>query len=80
MSAKEWLAGFAKMLGVDAPTAEEMRDLLALAGDAAHASERMAAPVACWLVARAGIAPAEARKRLTEWKARGEETGESGKL
>ncbi|NOT56043.1 MAG: hypothetical protein HOP18_15705 [Deltaproteobacteria bacterium] len=46
-SAKEWVAGFAMLLGVEAPTAEEMRDLLALAGDAAHASERMAAPVAC---------------------------------
>lgn len=75
MSAKEWLAGFAQVLGVDAPTAEEMRDLLALAGDAAHASERMAAPVACWLAARAGIAPAEARKRLAEWKASGEGIG-----
>jgi hypothetical protein len=69
MSAKEWLAGFATLLGVEAPTAEEIRDLLALAGDAAHASERIAAPVACWLVARAGLSPGEARKRLEEWKA-----------
>jgi hypothetical protein len=71
MSAKEWLAGFAVLLGVGAPTAEEIRDLLALAGDAAHASERIAAPVACWLVARAGLSPGEARKRLEEWKASG---------
>ena len=69
MSAKEWLAGFATALGVEAPTAEEIRDLLALAGDAAHASERIAAPVACWLVARAGLSPGEARRRLEEWKA-----------
>lgn len=79
MSAKEWLAGFATLLGVEAPTHEEMRDLLALAGDAAHASERMAAPVACWLVARAGIAPGEARRRLEAWKASGEGSGEAEK-
>ena len=71
MSAKEWLAGFAALLGVDAPTSEEIRNLLALAGDAAHASERIAAPVACWLVARAGLSPSEARKRLEEGKAKG---------
>jgi uncharacterized protein DUF6457 len=71
MSAKEWLTGFATLLGVESPTAEEIRDLLALAGDAAHASERIAAPVACWLVARAGLSPGEARKRLEEWKGRG---------
>jgi hypothetical protein len=78
MSAKEWLAGFSTLLGVEAPTAEEIRDLLALAGDAAHASERMAAPVACWLVARAGLSPREARRRLEEWKASGEGIGGSG--
>lgn len=76
MSAKEWLAGFATLLGVEAPTAEEIRDLLALAGDAAHASERIAAPVACWLVARAGLSPGEARKRLEEWIANEKGIGE----
>jgi len=76
MSAKEWLTGFATLLGVEAPTAEEIRDLLALAGDAAHASERIAAPVACWLVARAGLSPGEARKRLEEWKANEKGVGE----
>jgi acyl-coenzyme A thioesterase PaaI-like protein len=35
----------------------------ALAGVAAHASERKAAPVACWLAARAGVEPAVARER-----------------
>lgn len=79
MTAKEWLAGFATLLGVEAPTAEEMRDILALAGDAAHASERMAAPMACWMIARAGIAPSEARRRLAEWQASGEGTGEAEK-
>jgi hypothetical protein len=79
MTAKEWLAGFATLLGVEAPTVEEMRDILALAGDAAHASERIAAPMACWMVARAGISPREARRRLAEWQASGEGTGEAEK-
>lgn len=62
----EWLERYAAALGVDPPSAEELNDLLALAGVVAHASERTAAPVSCWLAARAGLAPAEARKRASE--------------
>jgi hypothetical protein len=68
MTAKEWVAGFAALLGVDPPTDEEVTDLLRLAGEAAHASERTAAPVACWLVARAGLSPAEALELLEKWQ------------
>jgi hypothetical protein len=57
-----WLAAFAEQLGIDAPSEAEVDALLALAGTAAHASERTAAPVACWLAARAGITPSEARE------------------
>jgi len=71
MTAKEWLAGFASRLGVVAPTDEEVSDLLRLAGEAAHASERTAAPVACWLIARAGLSPAEALEVLESWKKQG---------
>jgi len=60
MTDKEWIALFAAQLGVEPPTAAETEDLLALAAVAAHASERTAAPVACWLVARAGTAPRDA--------------------
>ncbi len=56
----DWTAGLASALGVPPPTPEELADLLELAGVAAHASERWAAPLSCWLVARAGMAPAEA--------------------
>lgn len=73
MSAPEWLERYAAELGIPAPTAEETNDLLALAGVAAHASERTAAPVSCWLAARAGIPPGRAvelarqlAERLTE--------------
>jgi hypothetical protein len=54
----EWIAAFAAELGVEPPSADEVERILALAGVAAHASERTAAPVACWLAARAG-APLE---------------------
>jgi Domain of unknown function (DUF6457) len=57
-----WIAGFAAQIGVEAPSAELIDELLALAGDAAHASERIAAPIACYLVGRAGIDPATARR------------------
>jgi Domain of unknown function (DUF6457) len=62
MNATEWLEGFAAELGVDAPSEDELGALLALAAEAAHSSERIAAPVACWLAARAGKSPAEARE------------------
>jgi len=54
MTADEWLRIFADQLGAAAPAQEEMDEILRLAGIAAHASERIAAPIACWLVARAG--------------------------
>ena len=59
-AAGDWIATFAEKLGTDPPTEEEFEALLALAGVAAHSSERIAAPVACWVSARAGIAPARA--------------------
>jgi hypothetical protein len=58
--ATRWLTEFASRLGVPTPSAEEFDDLLALAAVAAHASHRTAAPVACWLAAKAGMAPGEA--------------------
>lgn len=58
--ATQWLGAFARELGVAAPSDEQVEALLALAGTAAHASERTAAPVACWLAALAGVSPADA--------------------
>ena len=54
MNATDWISAFAEKLGTEPPTPEEFEAVLALAGVAAHASERVAAPVACWLAARAG--------------------------
>jgi hypothetical protein len=54
----EWIATFAAELGIEPPSPDEVERILALAGIAAHASERTAAPVACFIGARAG-APLE---------------------
>lgn len=51
----EWVAAFAEAAGVDVPTAEEVDAILELAGVAAHASERTAAPVTAWLASKAGL-------------------------
>jgi hypothetical protein len=60
MNAREWIDAFAARLGVEPPTAEQWSALLDMAGVAAHASERVAAPVSCWVAAQAGVTPAEA--------------------
>ncbi len=65
-SADQWLAEFAALLGVSPPSPEEVNDLLALAGIAAHASERTAAPLSCWLAARAGVSTRDAVARARE--------------
>jgi hypothetical protein len=55
MTAQEWLGQFAQAAGGAAPTEEELEKLLKLAAVAAHASERTAAPVACYMAGRAGL-------------------------
>jgi hypothetical protein len=54
MTAEEWLTAFADQIGVAAPDREQMDDVLRLAAIAAHASERIAAPIACYLAGIAG--------------------------
>jgi hypothetical protein len=54
MNAKEWIAAYAEQLGAEPPTSAEFKAILDLAAEAAHGSERIAAPVACWLSAKAG--------------------------
>ena len=57
---EDWLARFAAEIGTTPPTSEELDMLLELAGIAAHASERPAAPITCWLVGRAGLSARDA--------------------
>jgi hypothetical protein len=52
---RTWIDRFAEALGVDAPSDDEVAQVLDLAGVAAHAAERTAAPVSCWMAARAGV-------------------------
>jgi hypothetical protein len=54
VNANEWLAAYASKLGTEPPTKDELKAVLDLASEAAHGSQRIAAPVACWLAARAG--------------------------
>lgn len=49
MNAREWIDAFAGEIGAEPPTSDEMKKLLDLAAVAAHSSERIAAPIACWL-------------------------------
>lgn len=58
-----WTDRFAAELGVAPLTDEDVDALLGLAGVAAHAAERTAAPLSCWLAARAGVPPADALAR-----------------
>jgi hypothetical protein len=54
MKAEEWIERFAAELGVTAPGEEDFARVLELASVAAHSSERLAAPVACWLAGETG--------------------------
>jgi hypothetical protein len=55
----EWIASFAAETGVQRPSLQEISELLDLAGVAAHASERTAAPLACWIAGRSDLPLAE---------------------
>ncbi len=52
MGRDEWIAAFAAQAGLRPPSPEQIEGILELAGTAAHASERTAAPVAAWLAGR----------------------------
>jgi hypothetical protein len=54
MTDRRWIEAFAAELGLDPPTDREWELVLQLAGCAAHASQRTAAPLACWLGAASG--------------------------
>jgi hypothetical protein len=62
MKAEEWVEKFASAMGADPPDAGEVEAILELAAVAAHASERTAAPVACWMAGRSGRSLEELRE------------------
>lgn len=55
-----WLVAFAGQIGQPAPDPATIEALLDLAAAAARGSARQAAPIACWLVGKAGVSAAEA--------------------
>ena len=59
MTASQFLRAFAAELGSPAPSQDEINALLELATIAAHASERFAAPIACWIGGASGLPAAE---------------------
>jgi Domain of unknown function (DUF6457) len=66
MNARDWLAAYAEKLGTTPPTTDEFKAILDLAGEAAHSSQRVAAPVACWVAAKADVTLEDAIKVARE--------------
>lgn len=65
-SVHDWISGYATAAGLPPPSGEQVEAILELAGTAAHASARQAAPVTCWLAAQAGLTPEEANGLATD--------------
>jgi hypothetical protein len=61
MTADEWIAAFASDVGARAPDEETTAELLELAATAAHSSERIAAPIACYIAGVTGAPVSELR-------------------
>jgi Domain of unknown function (DUF6457) len=53
-SAEDWVAEFAELVGIEPPDRARMGAILKLAATAAHASERTAAPMACFIAGASG--------------------------
>ena len=73
MDARSWISAYAERLGTDSPTRDEFEAILELAAEAAHSSERVAAPVACWVAAKTGVPlndALEAARRIDEGASR----------
>ncbi len=76
MDRGEWIEAFATELGIPPPDEATIDQLLALAGTAAHQSERTAAPIACYLVGLTGTSVADAGRRATTINPGGEPIGD----
>ena len=59
MKPEEWISEFAAAISAEPPDAATVEELLDLAAVAAHASERTAAPIACYLAGLSGRPIAE---------------------
>jgi hypothetical protein len=61
VTADEWIAAFASEVGARPPDEETKREVLGLAATAAHSSERIAAPIACYIAGVTGAPISELR-------------------
>ncbi|HQU00229.1 MAG TPA: DUF6457 domain-containing protein [Acidimicrobiales bacterium] len=68
--AARWLDEYALAIRGEALSSDERELILALAGVAAHAAERTAAPLTCWIAATAGLSPEAALETARELAAR----------
>ena len=59
VTAEEWIRTFVQETGGPQPSEQQMEEILRLASIAAHASERRAAPIACYLAGTTGRPVAE---------------------
>jgi hypothetical protein len=66
LDTRGWLDRYAAAIGRPPVTDDEIETLLALAGVAAHASERTAAPITCYLAALSGESLATALSAARE--------------
>jgi Domain of unknown function (DUF6457) len=48
LTAAEWIRAFCEEIGTSPPSDEQVEAILRIAAIAAHSSERIAAPIACW--------------------------------
>ena len=55
MTVEEWVRTFAEEVGAEAPSQDQIDEILRLAAVAAHSSERIAAPIACWIAGSADV-------------------------
>lgn len=62
MTADEWIASFAEEVGARKPDEEMIGELLELAATAAHSSERIAAPIACYIAGVTGAPLSDLRQ------------------
>ena len=76
MTAEEWVAEFAREIGLAAPSERQVASILDLAASAAHASERTAAPIACWMAGISGRALPDLQAAARRLEGRGEPEAE----
>jgi hypothetical protein len=62
MTVEEWVRTFAEEVGVEEPSQDQIDEILELAAVAAHSSERIAAPIACWIAGTTGRPLSELRE------------------